>query len=35
MDTVVHNAAHVRQDEPLVPLGSVMHDTGKITSVSS
>ena len=31
MDSAVHNAAHVDKTNGNVPLGSVMHDTGKIT----
>ena len=31
MDSKVHDAAHLDQTNGNVPLGSVMHDTGKIT----
>ena len=31
MDTKVHNADHVDKTNGSVPLGSVMHDTAKIT----
>ena len=34
MDSAVHNAAHVDKTNGNVPLGSVMHDTGKITDGS-
>src|SRR5947208_16327612 len=31
MDSQVHNAAHVDKTNASVPLGSVTHDTGRVT----
>ena len=33
VDSAVHNADHVDKTNGSVPLGSVMHDTAKITTV--